>query len=375
MKRLLCIMSGMNVGGAETFIMKIYRIIDKEKFQFDFCVNMPIEENYYSKEIQNYGGKIYVLPPKKEGPLRQFLAIKKVVKDNRYDYILKVKQHSLACLDLLAAKLGGAHNLILRSSNAATSSMIYEFLHKLFAFLPKKIPTVKIAPSIEAAEYTFGKKQVSENMVHILNNGVDTPKFTYDKVSAEAFRAEYGIDQEKLVIGHIGRFSPQKNHDFLIDVFSEIVKKNNNAILVLVGVGELQNNIKRKVETMGLNEKVLFTGLRDDIPRMLSACDIIVFPSLYEGMPNTIIEAETNGLPCLVSDTVTRQAAITDLVRYKSLSDSASSWANATIQLYCEMKDRNRSSYGEIVKSQGYDISQTADEFIELVFGEEENEE
>ena len=233
----------------------------------------------------------------------------------------------------------------------------------------------KIAPSIEAAEYTFGKKQVSENMVHILNNGVDAQKFTYDKVSAEAFRAEYGIDQEKLVIGHIGRFSPQKNHDFLIDVFSEIAKKNNNAILVLVGVGELQNNIKRKVETMGLNEKVLFTGLRDDIPRMLSACDIIVFPSLYEGMPNTIIEAETNGLPCLVSDTVTRQAAITDLVRYKSLSDSASSWANATIQLYCEMKDRNRSSYGEIVKSQGYDISQTAEEFIELVFGKEENEE
>lgn len=366
MKRLLCIMGGMNVGGAETFIMKVYRNIDKSRYQFDFCINTPIEDNYYAKEIQDLGGHIYVTVPKSSGLFKQCFAIREIVKKNHYIHVLKVKQHSLACIDLLAAKAGGATVLAMRSTNSLTGGLINEVLHKLFAFLPRIIPTIKIAPSDEAGRYTFGRKQLTDGKVTIINNGLDVEKYRFNYELRCKNRKKWGICDKHLVIGHIGRFNKQKNHRFLIDVFCEIRKRNSTAVLFLVGVGELENETIEKVRALGLNDYVIFAGLRDDVSELLSAIDVIIFPSFYEGLPNTIIEAQACGIPCLISDTISRQVAITDLVYFISIKENADFWASEMEKIYTA--NREREKYATIVKKMGYDISDCAEKIINLVF-------
>ena len=153
MKRLLCLTTGMNTGGAETFLMKVYRQLDRAKYQMDFCVTIP--DNYYADEIRTLGGKLYMVPRKSKNPVANFLGVRKIVRENQYDYVIRVCENSLATLDLLAAKAGGAKHLAMRSSNANSASKIVRVLHKMFFFLPRVIPNIKIAPSRLAAEYTF----------------------------------------------------------------------------------------------------------------------------------------------------------------------------------------------------------------------------
>ena len=295
MKRLLCIISCMNTGGAETFLMKMFRNIDRKQYMMDFCV--VSKENYYEEEIKQLGGKMFYIPLKSKHPVKSFNAIRRIVKENNYNYVIRVNEHSLSTIDLLAAKSGGAKVLAMRSSNASSGSKMSVFLHKMFIFLPKIIPNVKFAPSKLAAEYTFGKNCIENNNTMLLNNGLDTKKFTYSVNERYKIRKQLGIEEEKIVIGHIGRFNTQKNHEFLIDIFNEFHKRNSNSILVLVGKGNLEDKIKDKVKKLGLANDVLFLGVRKDIPELLCAFDIFLFPSFYEGMPNTVIEAQTTGLP------------------------------------------------------------------------------
>ena len=171
MKRLLCIISCMNTGGAETFLMKMFRNIDRKQYMMDFCVIS--KENYYEEEIKQLGGKMFYIPLKSKYPVKSFNAIRRIVKENNYNYVIRVNEHSLSTIDLLAAKSGGAKVLAMRSSNASSGSKISVSLHKMFIFLPKIIPNVKFAPSKLAAKYTFGKKCIENN-----NSGMSflTPK-------------------------------------------------------------------------------------------------------------------------------------------------------------------------------------------------------
>lgn len=369
MKRLLCIISCMNTGGAETFLMKIYRSLDKTKYQMDFCVNS--QNNFYEKEIIENGGKIYIIPPKSNNPIKSFLSIKSIVKNNKYRYVIRVNEHSLSTLDLLAAKLGGAKILSMRSSNASSSNKKSIFLHKLFKFMPKMIPNAKLAPSKLAAEYTFGNKCIENHKAYLLNNGLNVKQFTFSEEKRKEKRGELNIEN-KIVIGHIGRFNAQKNHEFLIDIFNEIHKKKLNSILVLVGQGDLENKIKEKVNRLKLENNVLFLGVREDIPDLLCAFDFFLFPSFYEGMPNTVIEAQTTGLPCLISDSITQEAKITDKVNYASLNETALIWSNKCLNLLSQ-NSFNRKEYSIIMKNKGYEMSDCVKKFVELVFNERNN--
>ena len=168
------------------------------------------------------------------------------------------------------------------------------------------------------------------------------------------------------MVGHIGRFMTQKNHAFLLDIFNQIYTQNNNAVLLLVGTGELQAQIKEKIKALGLEKNVIFTGVRSDVPQLLSAMDVFVFPSFYEGMPNTVIEAQATGLPCVIADTITSEADITGLVKYLSLSDSADKWAETAFEL---AKSERKDTKEEFIKNK-YDIESVAQEFVRLVFDE-----
>lgn len=367
MKRLLCIISCMNTGGAETFLMKMFRNIDRKQYMMDFCV--VSKENYYEEEIKQLGGKIFYIPLKSKQPVKSFNAIRKIVKKNNYNYVIRVNEHSLSTLDLFAAKLGGAKVLAMRSSNASSGSKMSVFLHKMFIFLPKIIPNVKFAPSKLAAEYTFGKNCIENNKAMLLNNGLDTKQFTYSINKRCKIRNQLGIE-DKIVIGHIGRFNTQKNHEFLIDIFNEFHKRNSNSILVLVGNGSLEEKIRDKVKKLGLANDILFLGVRKDISELLCTFDLFLFPSFYEGMPNTVIEAQTTGLPCLISDSITEEAKVTDIVTFASLNDTATKWSDECLNIL-NKKYLSREEYAEIMKKNRYDTTDCANKFIKMIFESE----
>lgn len=342
MKRMLCIVSGMNAGGAETFLMKMFRAIDKTEYGLDFCVTS--KENLYAEEIASLGGRIFVVPPKSKNPIASFLSVRKIVKENGYESVIRVNEHSLATLDLLAARMGGAKTVAMRSSNASSPKRISRILHKAFFFLPRMIPNVRFAPSTEAAEYTFGRSCVEKGRAFLLHNGVDLDAFRYRADRRDEVRTSLGVSDE-LLVGHVGRFSKQKNHTFLLHVFRSIKEKRPDARLVLVGTGELEGEIREKAAAYGILDGILFTGVRKDVPDLLSAMDVFVFPSFYEGMPNTVIEAQATGLPCVIADTITREADITGLVRYLSLSDAPRLWADAAIGAVCPTRADTREAF------------------------------
>ncbi len=364
MKRLLCIVGSMNAGGAETFLMKIYRQLDKTKFQMDFAVAIQ-EEGFYDKEILEMGGKIYHITPKSQGFMKNFNSIKSIVKDNKYGYVLRTSQHSLSALELLAAKMGGAKVRVYRSSNSNTvsGSRKQMLLHKLCKFMPRTFANVRIAPSTEAAEFMFGKGCIQIGSASLLHNAVDTAIYKYDERVRNAVRKELGLE-DAFVVGHVGRFNQQKNHMFLLDVFNSILKDKPNSMLVLVGVGELVEDVELKIEEFGIINNVLFLGLRNDVPRILNAFDVFVFPSLYEGMPNTVIEAQATGLPCLISQNITNEANITGLVRHLTLNNP-SVWAENAL----EISTYTRISTEDIFLEKKYNIAGVVNEFTNIVFG------
>lgn len=361
MKRLLCITANMNAGGAETFLMKIYRTLDRTKYQMDFCVSS--NENYYGNEIKDLKGRIYVIPAKSKHPLKSFYCIAKIVKENKYQYVMRVNEHSLSVIDLIAAKFGGAKRLIMRSSNSSSDGKLSRFLHNVFKFLPKYVPDVKIAPSKLAAKYTFGSKNVDNNRVVILNNGLDIKQFSFSEINRDMLRTQLNLEN-RFVVGHVGRFNEQKNHIFLLQVFQQILKLRNDAVLLMIGEGYLLDSIKQKAKEMRIFDKCIFTGVRSDVNQLLSAMDVFVFPSLYEGMPNTVIEAQVSGLPCIVSDSITKECNVSGLVKFNSLNDSANNWAKEAIE-FC---NNNRLKTVDIMYNKGYDINDVTQKFTKLIF-------
>lgn len=365
MKRLLCIIGNMNSGGAETFLMKVYRKLDRSKYQMDFCLNVK-DECFYSNEIRELGGKIFYIPPKSENTREFNKQLFDLIKRENYKYVLRITSNAMGFMDLKIAKKAGAEICSARSSNSSDgSSKMIKALHRLGRMLYGGYVDVKFAPSKLAAEYTFGKRAVEAGKVAPLNNAVDLSVFKFYPEKREELRATFGI-QDRLVVGHVGRFMTQKNHAFLIDVFCEIKKQNDKAVLLLVGGnGDLEAPTRQKVRDLGLEESVIFAGIRSDIPQLMSAMDVFVMPSFFEGMPNTVIEAQSTGLPCVIADTITREANITGLVEYLPLSNP-DAWAQKALSAVSEQRMNTK----QLFIDQKYDIESTVGNFVKLVFGE-----
>ena len=366
MQRLLCIVGRMNRGGAETFLMKLYRQLDRTRYQMDFCVASR-EPGDYDEEIWQLGGRILYTTPKSRNPFASFYSIYNIVKENKYHSVLRISQHSLSCLELLAARLAKADKVIFRSSNTQScGSWLNRLLHRVFTPLAYLIPTVRIAPSPEAAQFMFG----TTKGVHVLNNGLDTKLFKFSSENCQKIRQEFNL-QDKFIVGHIGRFNFQKNHKFLLQIFAEIKKQQPNSVLWLIGKGELEQEIKQQISKLGLTDSVQFLGIRADIPALLSAMDVFIFPSFFEGMPNTVIEAQTCGLPCLVSDTITQQARVTNLVHFMNLKQPATQWAEKALEIAAEQTLDKRPQAAQQMRAAGYDIAEVVQQFTKLVFGED----
>ncbi len=362
MKRLLCIVSSLDTGGAETFMMKIFRGLPQE-YKLDFIVSTS--SGFYEEEVHSLGGKIYRVPLRTKYPIKTFNAIKKIVKKGNYKYVLKLCDTPIGVFDLLAAKLGGAKKLCVRSCNAASNeSNLKHIVNNVLRPLLNGIADVKIAPSKLAAEYTFGKNMVNRNKVYFLHNAVDLDIYKYNEDGRMKIREEFGINSQQLVLGHIGRFNYQKNHIFLLNVFARVKEKRKDSVLLLVGDGERKAEIINRVNELGLKDSVIFAGVRSDIPDLLSAMDVFAFPSFYEGMPNTIIEAQATGLPCVLADTITREAEITNLLTYLPLKKNYEKWSNTIL----DSNIINRVNTKQSLIKAGYDIKNSVSDLIKIVF-------
>ncbi|KAF1086092.1 putative glycosyltransferase EpsF [Sporotomaculum syntrophicum] len=362
MKRVLIISNTMDAGGAETFLMKVYRYIDRNVLQFDFLVNRP-GRNFYEDEIFALGGRMYRGFSKSRYPVKSFNRIRRLVKFGCYDAVLLVAVHPVAWLDLLAARMGGAKIRLVRSTNSSSGGgSVANLLAVLSRPLVRTLATGMLAPSDQAAGWLFGDKAVKEGRVTIITNGLPLEQYRFDPDIRARVRDELGC-KDAFVVGHIGRFNKQKNHSYLIEVFAQLVSRCEKACLMLVGTGELEGSIQELVRKKGLAERVLFLGVRSDVPRLLMAMDELILPSLYEGMPNVVVEAQATGLPCLISDTITKEVVLTDLVQRLPLAENKSIWVKESLALGVH----DRGCYTRILEVKGYHIQKTAEQVTAML--------
>lgn len=356
----------LDLGGAESIIFKIYARCVEKNVQFHFAV-FSHKKSIRDSDVYALGGKIHYLGYYSilRCPVKRLVTVYRCVKNGDYDTVLMGTQYPHYSLCLLVAKFAGAKTLALRSTNADTDNWFLKCLNKYDKFLARISSNVRFAPSELAADYLFGDNSLKKYNVHLLKNGIDTSLFSFGDERRCKIRRELCLEN-RLVIGHVGRLEVQKNHKFLLEIFSEIVKIRDDAVLVMVGKGDLKGSIVNYAKDLEISEKIIFTGIRKDVPDCLMSMDVMVFPSFFEGMPNAVIEAQATGLPCLVSDTVTKECRVTDIVEFLSLKQSPKVWAEKALQMVkCQV---DRKMYAEKMRLAGYDITDVADEFLRYMF-------
>lgn len=338
----------MICGGVESFIMNIYRHIDRSKIQFDFLVHYT-ERYFYDEEIEKLGGKIYRLSFRNDKNYFKYKRdLKKFFKQHNEYSIVWGHMDGLASIYLKVAKKFGVKTTIAHAHITSAERSIKGLLKRLLKKKISKYADYRFACSTEAGRYLYGG-----NNFEIIPNAIDTFKFKFNLSSRIAIREKYNW-KNKIVIGHVGRFNDQKNHSFLVEILKCLSEINNSYTLCLCGDGENRNSVEQQVNDLGLNDKVFFIGNISNINEFYQAFDIYVMPSLYEGLPVSGIEAQASGLNCIFADTITRETSlIPDNVKFISLKRSPKEWAEAINGFVSnERKDMSNE-----IKKKGYDIN------------------
>jgi glycosyltransferase involved in cell wall biosynthesis len=359
--RVLHVLASLDRGGAETMIMNIYRKINKNIIQFDFVVNKKNDKYSYESEIIEFGGRIYYMPQYK---IVNYFSYKRAwthLLSKHKEWKIIHGHHTSAAVIYLNIANKKKLTTIAHSHTAGGEGNIKSITKILMRYPLRYIATYLFACSGSAGKWMFGNNVSEKDNFFILKNAIDIKNFIYNENVRKRKQEELGVEN-KFVVGHVGRFQKEKNHKFLIEIFKEIHEKNHNACLLLVGDGELREKMEKKVKNLGLTDFVIFTGVRDDIAELMQAMDVFVFPSLYEGLPVTLIEAQASGLKCLVSDSITDEVGKTNLVEFISLNKSYDYWAEYALK--CKLNNyRNMSP--EIVID-GYDVRKEVSKLVDF---------
>ncbi|MDC3411850.1 glycosyltransferase family 1 protein [Terrihalobacillus insolitus] len=363
MDRVLQIVGAMNRGGIETFLMNLYRNIDRSKIQFDFLVHTD-SESAYDEEIRELGGRIFPIKPRRDGILNNRKSLEEFFKAHN-DYKV-VHQHlsSLTYIEPLkiAKKYGIPYRVVHGHNIRQGGSSVHRYVHWLNQLFVESYATDFFACSDLSAKWTYPERIYKKNKFKIVNNAIESEKFKFNGKVRKEMRSVFGIAEDAFVVGHVGRFHPQKNHDFLIDIFREIHTKNNNSVLLLVGDGVLRSQIEKKISDIGLTENVIFTGVRKDVETIFQVMDAFVFPSLYEGLGIVLVEAQAAGLKCFTSNKVVpKDVNVTGLVRFLDLNKAPTYWAYEILRNSSYL----RGSTTEDIKKYGYDIYYVAQDIQE----------
>ena len=342
-------------GGVEAVVMNFYRNIDRNKIQFTFVCDEDSTDIPY-EEIEKLGGKIIIVPPYSK-PFKYHSALKKALKEDDYK-IIHSHISTMSVFSLFAAKCAGVPVRIAHSHSTTNKKEKKKNLMKqILRPFSKVFATDYMCCSELAGRWLFGNKEYDKGNVYLLNNAIDLDKFKYNDSLRKKKRKELGIKDKTIVIGHIGRFVAQKNHDFLIDIFNEIHKKNNNSIILLAGQGPLMEDIKNKVKELNLEDSVKFLGQRNDANELYQAFDVFLLPSLYEGLPVVGVEAQAAGLLCYLSDDMTKETKVLDITKFMSLNNTPEEWADNILD---DVKKYKRIDTSKEMTAKNFNIKEEA---------------
>lgn len=344
--RVLQVVPDMNAGGIENYIMNMYRGMDTNEIQFDFLVHHS-HRAFFDNEIEERGGRIFRLPVLDN---KNILCYRSRLSDlfSTHDWrIVHGHAASLAFLYLGAAERSGVPVRIVHSHGTSYLCTPKGYAKRLLFKSAKIHANVRLACSTEAGKYLFGR-----DSFYLAKNAIDSRRFKYDPVARSTQRRCFGVGDHDLLIGHIGRFNLQKNHRFLIEVFSEVVKNKDNAYLVLVGSGELEQDIRQRVSEAGITDKVIFQPVTMRPEAIYSSLDVFLLPSLFEGLPLVGIEAQCSGLPCFFSSEITRETAISPLAHFLDLNAGPMAWAQAIVS---SSVDKDRIQYASMAAKHGFE--------------------
>ena len=359
--RILHIFTILNRGGAESMLMNYYRQLNRNELQFDFLVHRK-EEGAYENEIKELGGNIYrmpainpILPYKYYKTLDNFLKL--------HDY--KIIHSHINSLSFYPLKVAYKNNIKIRIAHSHTAIYSFELTQLFFSFKEtlknfaknclrygvRKYANQYFACSRLAGKWLFGNCKEFE----ILNNAILPDYYIYNKEIAELMKSRFSLN-DKIVIGHIGNFSFPKNYPFILKIFKELISINQNYRLLLVGNGKQRNQIEQLTTDLMISEYVIFTGTRNDIHNLLQMMDIMLFPSFFEGLPVTLIEAQAAGVKVIASDSISFEVKICDDIDFYSLNKTANFWANKVLESYPYVRQDN----SDEIKLNGYDVRERA---------------
>lgn len=363
MERVLVYGLGTSVGGMEEYVMNLFRTIDSSKYVFDI---IPHGGNFFyaEHEVNQLGGKVYKITSQAKHPLQSMKELNKQLKALRISHKILYFQ-SCGFYNVVPFLLAKKYHYTIITHGHNTRdygrNRAIQLLHWLNRIYVRRISKYCFACSKAAGAWIFGKRFIHQNKVIIINNAIDCEKFQFRKDVRQAVRRKLNINND-LVIGHVGRFAVQKNHDFLIELFYAIHQQNEATKLLLIGEGELRSAIEKKVHVLGLDQAVLFLGKREDIPELLWAMDVFVLPSHFEGLPVSAVEAQAAGLPLVLADTISYETKLTERVQFCSLKKPISYWVEIVLSDISEHKDTT-----EELKSSGFDLERQTGQFVKLL--------
>lgn len=351
--RVLQVVVNMNAGGIENMLMNLYREIDREKLQFDFLLHTD-EKCFFEDEIQSLGGRIYRIPRLKLTNLSIYLKdLNQFFQKHNYN-IVHSHLNAWSYFVLRQAKINNCPVRIAHSHIAPNTIAKHGWFKYPFIVILKRLihPTLthRFACGEAAGKWLYGDKGFK-----VINNAINTDRFITNKKIAQKMKKDLNLDN-RIIFGHVGRFTLQKNHDFMIDVFEAIKVKLPNAVLLLVGDGELRKKIEGVVKNKSLQDDVMFLGIRKDIDLLLQAFDFFLMPSLYEGLPVSLLEAQANGLKIFASDQISEETDITKSISFLPLDKGPEIWANEVLQFLDFEKTNNK----ELIVQAEYDIKSNA---------------
>ncbi|MGL4375178.1 MAG: glycosyltransferase family 1 protein [Microcoleaceae cyanobacterium] len=371
--RILHVVGGMNRGGIETWLMHVLRNIDRDRFQMDFLVHID-QPCPYDDEARSLGSEIIpCLSPSK--PWLYARNFKRILREKRPYDIVHSHVHHFSGYVLWLAKQAGIPVRIAHSHNDNSSvEAKAKWLRLLYLTLTEwwisRYATVGLGCGRQAAASLFGSAYERDSRWQILYYGIDLTLFKLE-VDRVAVRTELGIPLDAFVVGHVGRFDRQKNHEFLLEIAAEIASREPKMRILLVGDGSLRPEMEQKVIEIGLTDKVIFAGLRQDVPRlMLGAMDVFLLPSLHEGLPLVLLEAQAIALPCVFSDNVTEEVDVVKplMERISLARSSASVWAEAVLRVGNSPYLITRSKALAAIEKSPFNIEMSVNELLTKVY-------
>ena len=359
MIRVLQVIGSLYLGGSQTMVMNLYRNIDRRKMQFDFIIDHTVDMDF-EEEIKRLGGKIYIMPTFKGYNIVQVIKAWNHFFASHPEYkVIHSHVRSYASVYLPIAKKYGLKTVI-HSHSTSNGSGFSALVKQIMQYPLRYQADCYVGCSQHAGKWLFGQKVVEGSKFYVLQNAIDIKGYQYNEVARDLIRKELGLNSE-ILFGHVGRFHESKNPIFLLEVFHQLHCKMPNSKLAMVGDGDLRTKIEEKIRQLDLEENVYLLGTRSDVKAILQAMDCFLFPSCWEGVPVTVVEAQAAGLPCFVSDTVTKDVGVSELVHYLPINQGTEPWIKAIIDDKLERK-----SVAEEIKHAGFDITSTSKWLMDL---------